>query len=152
MRLRGEEEKEREVVGESRRRRFAFSTEFFFESPALFLPRGMQFSGPWNSQTATRHRNARHREKSSDRRESETSKGRVEFVDLPKKKKGEMSPSTFSQKKKNVFFSSRLSFSEFSPYLGTERRADGRSRVGLACREGELDVAGDWGIVFYFEV
>ena len=79
-------------------------------------------------------------------------KGESSLSICQKKKKGEMSPSTFSQKKKNVFFSSRLSFSEFSPYLGTERRADGRSRVGLACREGELDVAGDWGIVFYFEV
>jgi hypothetical protein len=51
--------------------------------------------------------------------------------------------------KQKRFFLRALSPSKF-PYLGTERRADGRGRVGLACREGELDVAGDWESVFVF--
>lgn len=33
------------------------------------------------------------------------------------------------------------------PYLGTERRADGRSGVCLSSRKGELDVSGNWNVM-----
>ena len=122
----------------------SFSSKFFSRDSHSRPPfRGLKFSGSsWLGEARDIAAHASERQK----RRAKVESGRRERCKSWFSCRSGVSPPTVQNKNVSFF---ALSPSKF-PYLGTERRADGRGRVGLACREGELDVAGDWESVFVF--